>query len=548
MRYDGTYKGIIIQNNDPNNSGRVKVFVPSVNMTILDGWNTDKESNKQFSHLGKNTNTSLTPDIIQRLKESLPWARVSMPIFGASTPGIYDNAKNISYIGNDSDTVSQQGNKSERFFAQDKAKEQTRQSTPIQGSPPRSQLNTNGLQMGNLSFPSTKCSEDKFPSIWKPTNNACLGPLIANLPTEYPNKNIDDVIPDDSIRPNPTNSQITRTRSNNEQNINRSISDIFINVVNPDIFINDKKLDMQNSVFNNICFRQSVVPTYSYQYDPPIFFEETSSPIQYPILSDIPIKLVVNNILIDEVFTLTTTPSSDIAYISVSDNPKTRIQFGKNNIQGITIQQNSAGVDISSIKNLSPFVPKKNDSAFLTILPRIASMFTMLSSGGGSACAYNRPNTKLLPAEQRKESLIGGNNPVSKENRNFGKEDSSINKSQSGSNQQSKPDTSGPYRPPDHANNFKGLVSIPAPGAHVHVRFEDGNPNYPIVIDTFADKADYENIFGVSDQQIQGPPQPVQGPPGFLGQPLSEIQGPPRFLSQPQNLNPPIVIPVVPLT
>lgn len=499
MRYDGQYKGIVIQNNDPNNAGRVKVFVPSVNMTILEGWNESKDEDKKFTHLGQNTNTSLSPDILQRLKESLPWARVSMPIFGMSTPGTYDNAKNVSYIGNDSDTTGQQGNKSEQFFAKDKTKEQGRTSPGSSGKPERPQMDTKGLDMGKLSFPSTKCDTEKFKSIWKPTNKVCFGPLIQNLPSEYPNINAEDIVPDVNV-PNVNNSPIIRTRTNNERNINSSISDIFINVINPDIYINDKKLDMANSVFNNICFKESVVPTYQYQYDPPIFFEETDATVTYGELSEIPVRLVVNNILIDSVFNLTSTSSTNNVYTSTSNNPTTRIEFGKNNVQGITVRQTAPIPDVSKVKTLAPFIPEKKEDAFSTVLPRITSMFSMLSPGGGAAAAYNRPTTKLLPAEQRKESLLGGNNPVSKENRNFGKEDTDKNRIQSGSNLQSKPDTSGAFRPPDHANNFKGMVSIPAPGAHVHVRFEDGNPNYPIVVDTFADQADYENIFGISPQ------------------------------------------------
>src|SRR5690606_7328642 len=157
-------------------------------------------------------------------------------------------------------------------------------------------------------------------------------------------------------------------------------------VVNPNIFVDDQKLDMKNSIFNNKCFKPSVVPSYEYQYDPPIFFEETNIPPQTTKLSETPIKLIVNNILIDGDFELINQTDSNIVYKSKDTNkPKTRVEFSKNNVQGITVRQSAPVGDIAKINALKPFVPEKKEDAFSTILPRIASMFSMLSPGGGAA-------------------------------------------------------------------------------------------------------------------------------------------------------------------
>ena len=75
-RYYENYKGIVIQNDDPDKVGRVKVFVPQISMTLYKGWNEDRENDKIFTGLGASINSALVPDILDRLKKSLPWARV----------------------------------------------------------------------------------------------------------------------------------------------------------------------------------------------------------------------------------------------------------------------------------------------------------------------------------------------------------------------------------------------------------------------------------------------------------------------------------------
>lgn len=89
MKLDTIYRGIIIQNNDPNNMGRVKVFVPFVSMTLFKEWNENVDEDKFFRFPGENINSMLTADILKRLKESLPWSEVLHPCFGPSGSGYY---------------------------------------------------------------------------------------------------------------------------------------------------------------------------------------------------------------------------------------------------------------------------------------------------------------------------------------------------------------------------------------------------------------------------------------------------------------------------
>jgi hypothetical protein len=512
MRYDGIYKGIVIQNNDPTNAGRVKVYVPEANATLLKDWNLNKNVNQKMKGLGVNAASALTPDIMQRLKTMLPWARVSMPVFGMSTSGFYDSASDTSYIGNDSNLIGQLGNKSSQFFESDRQKASS--SRPLFLDPlakiARSVIDLTGIDYGNPSFPLECGSSPTIPSVWKSFPSEARGDIKRSVPRSYPSQPANNFHDPEISKP------LTRTQKsirNIANNINDAIERVEISVVNPDIYIDGKIIDISKTIFNDNCLDERVlgrtIPQLS--YEPPILFIDTPLiPIRNIDLENLPVELLINGVPVNREFTINTDKSTDKMPVYTSNNIEVVIPKGR--VQSINIYKNNNRTDISKIAALKPFNVAKlddNENMFRTILPRIADVLCNLSAGGGGAAAYNRVNTQLLPYEQRREALIGGNNPMSKENRNFGAQDSPENCDESGSNQLSKADMGGPYRPPDHSNNFKGMVSIPAPGAHVHVRFEDGNPNMPIVMDTFVPQSDYKTMYGVPETSPEQPSEPV---------------------------------------
>ena len=100
-KYFAHYKGIVIQNNDPEHRGRVKVWVPQVNATMYEEWNqlaSDKYrtdiTSAQHVFLGQNVLSNLTP-ILLRLKEKLPWAELSQPLIGSGSSGFFQASKTI---------------------------------------------------------------------------------------------------------------------------------------------------------------------------------------------------------------------------------------------------------------------------------------------------------------------------------------------------------------------------------------------------------------------------------------------------------------------
>jgi len=86
--YTGMYLGLVVQNNDPEKRGRIKVYVPHISTTLYDSWNKDA-SNKNFIFPDSETNPDLT-NIISTLKDVLPWAECASPLFGGCASGRYN--------------------------------------------------------------------------------------------------------------------------------------------------------------------------------------------------------------------------------------------------------------------------------------------------------------------------------------------------------------------------------------------------------------------------------------------------------------------------
>jgi hypothetical protein len=84
--YYGNYLGIVINNNDPEFRGRVQVFVPHIMPALFEEWNK-KGENITINCVGDNMPQGLTSEIIDRLKQILPWSEAASPIVGQSSPG-----------------------------------------------------------------------------------------------------------------------------------------------------------------------------------------------------------------------------------------------------------------------------------------------------------------------------------------------------------------------------------------------------------------------------------------------------------------------------
>lgn len=86
--YNGMYLGIVIQNNDPERRGRLKIYIPHISYNVYEKWykeNTDKS----WNFPGRNVNSDIN-DIIEPLKKALPWSECAAPLAGANSSGRYN--------------------------------------------------------------------------------------------------------------------------------------------------------------------------------------------------------------------------------------------------------------------------------------------------------------------------------------------------------------------------------------------------------------------------------------------------------------------------
>lgn len=95
--FNSIYLGIVVQNNDPQKRGRVKVFVPHLSPTVYENW-VGENIDKFFQSI----DGQLQP-IMAKLKTILPWAEVSCPLTSENTSKRYNNYTNKATV---SDTNS----------------------------------------------------------------------------------------------------------------------------------------------------------------------------------------------------------------------------------------------------------------------------------------------------------------------------------------------------------------------------------------------------------------------------------------------------------
>ena len=113
-KYYGNHLAIVIQNNDPDKSGKIKVFVPYISPTVYQKW-INQKTNKTFKFLGNNIQSVLTQilesqtqsggstssvdrtivNIAEELKRILPWADCASPLVGENSSGRYNNTSQV---------------------------------------------------------------------------------------------------------------------------------------------------------------------------------------------------------------------------------------------------------------------------------------------------------------------------------------------------------------------------------------------------------------------------------------------------------------------
>jgi len=99
-KYYGNYLGMVIQNNDPEGRGRVKIFVPHISPTVYKNWN-EVPDDKKFKFLGGNVHSHLN-DIYEDLKLILPWSIGASPVTGEMTSGRFNSTGDYASVSDSS--------------------------------------------------------------------------------------------------------------------------------------------------------------------------------------------------------------------------------------------------------------------------------------------------------------------------------------------------------------------------------------------------------------------------------------------------------------
>jgi hypothetical protein len=95
--YTDIYQGIVIQSNDPEKRGRVKVFCPAIHSVLLT-WNRGIAEDIVQNFAGKNVASTLTDEDIKLLQIKLPFAEIVYPIMGGESAGFYNKPTDQSTV------------------------------------------------------------------------------------------------------------------------------------------------------------------------------------------------------------------------------------------------------------------------------------------------------------------------------------------------------------------------------------------------------------------------------------------------------------------
>lgn len=88
--YNGFYHGIVVQNNDPEMRGRVKVLVPEHAPTVL---SLNEDTMEGVILKFKNIHNAASVEIdaaLDKIREALPWAEQASPLIGGISSGLYN--------------------------------------------------------------------------------------------------------------------------------------------------------------------------------------------------------------------------------------------------------------------------------------------------------------------------------------------------------------------------------------------------------------------------------------------------------------------------
>jgi len=98
-KHYGFFRGIVMQNNDPERRGRVKIAVPefTAHLARESGLTPDVYSARFVG--GDNINTMFNKEAVKRFCSVLIWAEQAAPLIGGGTAGVFDAKTGVATVG-----------------------------------------------------------------------------------------------------------------------------------------------------------------------------------------------------------------------------------------------------------------------------------------------------------------------------------------------------------------------------------------------------------------------------------------------------------------
>lgn len=88
-KYNSFYLGYVVQNNDPDRGGKVKIFVPAI-MPTLGGLSSEIDADNAGVQIDFSNLSTISPAALAQMKNALPWARQISPLIGSGSPTIFN--------------------------------------------------------------------------------------------------------------------------------------------------------------------------------------------------------------------------------------------------------------------------------------------------------------------------------------------------------------------------------------------------------------------------------------------------------------------------
>jgi hypothetical protein len=98
-KHYGFFRGIVMQNNDPERRGRVKIAVPEFTSHLARDLNLPSDIYSARFVGGSNINTMFNKDAVKKFCDVLIWAEQAAPLIGGGTSGVFDAKGGVATVG-----------------------------------------------------------------------------------------------------------------------------------------------------------------------------------------------------------------------------------------------------------------------------------------------------------------------------------------------------------------------------------------------------------------------------------------------------------------